>query len=177
MHVRDLANIEVLTHQGRPVFFGDLWRERPAVIAFVRQFGCLFCFEQVAEMLELKPDIERAGARLCVIGNGTPLHARVFMNEANLHADVFTDPGRLLYDALAMRHGIFATINPTSRRYVRRAQARGFRQLGVRGDPWQQGGAIVVAKDGAVAFLQRFAIAGERVDMADLRRAIERSAR
>jgi AhpC/TSA antioxidant enzyme len=177
MHLRDLANIEVLTPRGRPVFFGDLWKDQPAVIAFVRHFGCLFCYEQVAEMVEVSADIERWGGRFCVIGNGTPLHAGVFMAEAKLKGDVFTDPGRLLYSGLAMRHGVFTTLNPTSSRHARRAYARGYRQRGLRGDPWQQGGAIVAARDGAVAFLQRFAVAGERVDLADLRRAVERCAR
>lgn len=177
MHLRDLANIEVLNHRGRPVFFGDLWQEQPAVIAFVRHFGCLFCFEQVAEMVEIASDIQRWGGRFCVIGNGTPLHARVFMDEARLERDVFTDPALLLYTGLTMRRGVFTTVNPTSTRYARRAYSRGFRQRGLRGDPWQQGGALVVAKDGSVAFLQRFAVAGERTDLADLRRAVERCAR
>jgi peroxiredoxin len=174
MHLRDLANIELLNHKGRPVFFGDLWREQPAVIAFVRHFGCLFCFEQVAEMVEVSAEIRRWGGRFCVVGNGTPLHARVFMDEARLEADVFTDPARLVYAGLEMRHGVFTTWNPTTTQHARRAYARGFRQRGVRGDRWQQGGALVVATDGSVAFLQRFAVAGERTDLADLRRAVER---
>ncbi|HEX2729991.1 MAG TPA: peroxiredoxin-like family protein [Polyangiaceae bacterium] len=176
MHLRDLANIELLSPLGRPTFFGDLWRERPLVVAFVRHFGCLFCFEQVAEMTAAAADIKRWGARFCVIGNGTPLHARVFMDEARLETDVFTDPARLLYKGIGMRHGVFTTVNPTSSRNARRAYARGFRQRGVRGDPWQQGGALVVGRDGTVAFLQRFLVAGEPTDLPDLKRAIERCA-
>lgn len=35
----DLATMTVLDEQGQPVVLGTLWRERPAVLAFVRHFG------------------------------------------------------------------------------------------------------------------------------------------
>ena len=174
MNLNDLAQIEVLDPKGRPVFFGELWKGQPAVIAFVRHFGCLMCFEQVSDMLTLAPDIEAAGARLCVIGNGNPLHASVFMAEAGLTRDVFTDPARILYQRLAMRHGVFSTLNAKSTRHARRAYRRGFRQHGVHGDPWQQGGVLVVCTDGTVSFVQRFDVAGDQADLAEIRQAAQR---
>lgn len=35
----DLAALTVLDEGGRPVVLGTLWRDRPAVLAFVRHFG------------------------------------------------------------------------------------------------------------------------------------------
>jgi hypothetical protein len=35
----DLAVMTVLDADGEPVVLGTLWRERPAVLAFVRHFG------------------------------------------------------------------------------------------------------------------------------------------
>ena len=102
------------------------------------------------------------------------LHARVFMDEAGLTEGVYTDPARLLYGRLGMKHGFFTTVNPASARHARRAETRGFRQRGRRGDPWQQGGALVIDRDGTVAFLQRFSVAGERADLGDVLRAAER---
>jgi hypothetical protein len=37
--VRDLAAIEVLQTDGRPLRLGELWRERTRVVALVRHFG------------------------------------------------------------------------------------------------------------------------------------------
>lgn len=34
-----LANAEVLDIEGRPHRLGDLWKERPALLLFVRHFG------------------------------------------------------------------------------------------------------------------------------------------
>jgi peroxiredoxin len=174
MNLSGLAHVEVLTPKGKPVFFGDLWSERPAVLAFVRHFGCLFCFEQVADMVSVAPAIEEAGARLCFIGNGNPLHAQVFMDETGLTKDVYTDPARILYKRIAMKHGLFSTLNRTSTRNARRARERGFRQVELRGDPWQQGGVVAVTRDGTVAYLQRFNVAGERVDLSEVERAARR---
>lgn len=176
MNLNDLARIEVLTPRGRPVFFGEMWRERPAVIAFVRHFGCMLCFEQVADLLSIADEVRAAGARLCVIGNGNPLHASVFMREAGLEDDVFTDPARILYRRLSMRHGVFSTLNASSTRHARRAYRRGFRQAGTRGDPWQQGGVVVACTDGTVAFIQRFTVAGDQADLVELKRAAKRCA-
>lgn len=35
----DLAPIEVLDVDGRPVRLGSTWRERPVVLAFIRHYG------------------------------------------------------------------------------------------------------------------------------------------
>jgi len=35
----DLAAMTVLDPEGKTVVLGELWRERPAVLAFVRHFG------------------------------------------------------------------------------------------------------------------------------------------
>ena len=35
----DLAKLSVLDARGEPVALGTLWRDRPAVLAFVRHFG------------------------------------------------------------------------------------------------------------------------------------------
>jgi hypothetical protein len=34
-----LRNIEVLDPAGNPVRLGELWRQRPVVLAFIRHFG------------------------------------------------------------------------------------------------------------------------------------------
>lgn len=35
----DLATMTVLDEQGKPVELGTFWRERPAVLVFLRHFG------------------------------------------------------------------------------------------------------------------------------------------
>jgi hypothetical protein len=95
------------------------------------------------------------------IGNGNPAHAREFLFEQSLQGGVFTDPARRLYRALDLRHGMTLTFNLRSARHVRRAYQRGYRQQGIKGDPWQQGGNVAVDESGQVLLVQRAEIAGD----------------
>ena len=36
---RDLAEVKLLDGEGREVQLGDYWRERPAVLVFLRHYG------------------------------------------------------------------------------------------------------------------------------------------
>jgi hypothetical protein len=39
MDARELGRIQVLDPDGREVRLGDLWRERPVALVFIRHFG------------------------------------------------------------------------------------------------------------------------------------------
>jgi hypothetical protein len=100
-------------------------------------------------------EFEQAGARLAVIGSGWPAMAKAFAEHVGFPASVavLTDPGRHAYEAAGFRRSAVLTLlNP--RAFVRfiRATLRGFRQGRTAGDPWQQGGALVVRPGGKVAF-------------------------
>ena len=103
-------------------------------------------------MREAKNDIEKRGAKLVIVGNGAPRWAKAFAEETHLEGHVYADPSRALYDALGMKRGAMATLDPRSAAAIVRAFSKGYRQTKVRGDPWQQGGAIVVTKSGALAY-------------------------
>lgn len=169
---RPYLNYELLTPQGKPIFFGEVLRKRPTVACFVRHFGCLFCFEHVADAAQNKQAIEAAGGQLIIVGNGNPKHARDFERQVGLEGAVFTDPARQIYRALAMRHGIGRVMNLQVSRNFRRAFAAGFHQVAVKGDRWQLGGNVVFDADGAVRFMQHAEVAGDLTPVADALRAL-----
>ena len=68
--VRRLGSTRVLDTDGATVRLGSLWSDRPAVLVWLRHFGCLFCKEQTAEFRARANDIQGGGARLAFIGNG-----------------------------------------------------------------------------------------------------------
>jgi peroxiredoxin len=154
---------ELLDPLGRPTFVSDVLGGRPTLLCFLRHFGCLFCFENAAELVNERDKLQSSGAQLVFIGHGNPAHAREFMNEHRLAGGVYTDPSRRLYALLELHHGMTRTLNPRSIRYARRAYQKGFRQTGIKGDPWQQGGNAAIAADGTILSLDRFEVAGELV--------------
>jgi peroxiredoxin len=170
---RRYLNFELLTPKGKPVFVRDILANRPTVACFVRHFGCIFCFEHVAEAIKLRPEIERQDAQLIVIGNGNPAHAREFERQVGLEGLVYTDPARHLYRALAMRHGFARTFNLQVSRNTRRAFQAGFRQIGVKGDRWQLGGNVVFGRDGAIRYVQHAELAGDLTPVAAALRALK----
>jgi hypothetical protein len=58
-HILDEKN--VLDPEGREVPLGQLWRDRAAVVVFVHHFGCIFCRQQVAEIVPLLDDLRALG--------------------------------------------------------------------------------------------------------------------
>lgn len=39
MNLRTMKDIEIVDEQGERIAFGELWREGPAALVFVRHFG------------------------------------------------------------------------------------------------------------------------------------------
>lgn len=158
-----ILHFEILDPWGKPHFVPELWATAPAVLGFVRHFGCIFCHEQVAELRRALPEVERHGARVSIIGNGNPAHALGFADRTGVEATrVFTDPARLLYRALGMTHGVggLRGLRATAGHSLR-AWQRGHRQLSTQGDPWQQGGTLVVARDGRITYSYLSRAAGD----------------
>lgn len=144
----------------------------PLVVVFVRHYGCLFCRERAAEVRAHRAAIEQRGARIVFVGNGLPAMAREF---AAQHADglpVLSDPTTKAFAVAGMRRGLGTVLRPSMLKNAWRAFRSGHRQTKVQGDPWQQGGALVLGKDGVVLHAQRDCAAGDAIDWARVVAAI-----
>ena len=89
---------------------------------------------------------------------------------------IFSDPRREAYEAAGLKHGIFKTLNPTSMRRGMKARSEGFRQRKTMGDPFQQGGVLVVAPNGQVIYSYASNEAGDHPPIADVLGSLRKSA-
>jgi hypothetical protein len=111
-----------------------------------------------AEAAELRPraeEFERAGAKLALIGNGWPAMAKDFAQKTGFPPSVavLTDPSKKSYDLAGFKHSAVLTLlNPKSMLRAARAFREGLRQGRTAGDPFQQGGSLVVRPGGKVVF-------------------------
>lgn len=112
-----------------------------------------------------RDDIVAAGAELVIVGNGSVAHARQFRERHVPECAVYTDPELKVYGALGFRRSVGATLGPRSALGFARASLKGHRQTSIEGDPWQQGGLIVLSPGGALQHIQRFRDAGGRPDV------------
>ena len=88
-----------------------------------------------------------------------------FVEQFAIGFDVFTDPKRATYEAAGMlrwRTSLFE-IGRTLRHGVRGLRS-GFRQGKTKGDPWQNGGAMVIEPDGAIVLAHVEREAGDLLD-------------
>lgn len=161
INARQLADIPVLDLDGQEVRLGDLWSHRPAILVWLRHYGCVFCQEQTAEFLKRRADIERRGAALAFVGNGSPRFARGFRDEYCPGCTVLTDPRLDSYRAIGARSGLLNTLGPQAWGSALRAFRRGARQRGVQGHAFQQGGVLVVAPGDRLLYSHLSSAAGD----------------
>lgn len=97
-------------------------------------------------------EIRARGAELVVVGNGTPRMAAAFRAEQQVTFPVLVDPGLAAYKAAGLKRGVLTTFSPATVVRGIGAWRGGFRQGATQGDPWQQGGAFVLERGGAVRY-------------------------
>ncbi len=128
----------------------------------------MFCREQVAQLRDHVEEIRSLGAELFVIGNGKARQAAEFAAERDLPFPLLTDPGRRSFKAAGLRRGMGSTFNLGVAAHAARALKGGHRQGSVQGDPWQQGGAFVIAPENRVLFSFISETGGDHPDPLDL---------
>lgn len=91
---------------------------------------------------------------MVLVGNGSPGMARNFAQRADLPASVtlLTDPSLESYAKAGFKRSALLTLGPKGWLPFLRTLRRGFRQGRIQGDPWQQGGSLVVGRGGEVLF-------------------------
>lgn len=104
--VGDLAPDALLIDlERRDVLLSRLWSERPAVVVFLRYFGCPFCQTQVVNLRNEHERILRAGANIGLVGHGDPEAAAAFASSKELPFPLLLDRDRGTYRAYGLVQG------------------------------------------------------------------------
>ncbi len=98
---------------------------------------------------------------LVFVGSGNALMATDFREELALEVPVWVDVGRVSYKHLGFKRSLATALAPAVWKHALRAMRAGFRQTKTMGDPWQQGGVLVVQQGGVVEFGFASAEAGD----------------
>lgn len=102
---------------------------------------------------------------MIAIGNGTPRWGKAFVESENVDFDVFADPSRSSYKVFGMKHSMTALLNPKVFKHGARAASKGFKQTATRGNPFQNGGVVVLDAAGEVRFVH---VENETGDLANM---------
>ncbi|KAL7170025.1 hypothetical protein ACSBR2_034968 [Camellia fascicularis] len=168
-----LDTIQVFDLNGNGVPISDLWKDRKAVVAFARHFGCVLCRKR-ADYLAAKKDImDAAGVALVLIGPGSvdQVCADTVLRK------VYADPSYLSYKALRFVSGVSTTFTPGAGLKIIQAYMEGYRQdwgLSFEKDTrtrggWQQGGIIVAGPGKSnISYVHKDKEAGDDPDIEEI---------
>jgi peroxiredoxin len=108
-NVRDLApDVALLDAAAHWAELSTFWRLEPAVVVFLRYFGCPFCQAQVVQLRDDQKLFDDAGAGVVLIGQGNPDEAVQFSERMKQPFECLVDPTRSAYRAYGL-----STATPT----------------------------------------------------------------
>ena len=107
--------------------------------------------------------IQENGADLVTIGSGRADQAAAFRESFALEFLVLSDTERASYRAAGFHRGVGRALGPKAVGYIVGSLTRGNSARQVQGDPWQLGGAVVVAQGGDLLYTHQEAFTGDHV--------------
>jgi peroxiredoxin len=150
----ELAEIVLPDHDSHEVRLGALWSEGPAVLVWLRHYGCIYCRALAMQLHGARSDFPQAGARLVLIGQGKPRDAAQFRRRQGIQVTVLADAERVSYRAVGAKVAGFADL--WGPKVVAKGALTGAKHRVLQGrtvgDSAQLGGAILVLPDGQVAW-------------------------
>ncbi|PPD74494.1 hypothetical protein GOBAR_DD28570 [Gossypium barbadense] len=180
-----LDAVKVFDLNGNEIPISDLWKDRKAVVAFARHFGCVFCRKRADYLASKKDVMDKSGAALVLIGPGSIEQAsaptaKTFAEQTKFKGEVYADPSHSSYNALRFVSGVTTTFTPKAGLKIIQLYMEGYRQdwkLSFEEDTvkrggWQQGG-ILVAGPGKtnILYIHKDKEAGDDPDIEDILKA------
>ena len=95
----DVSLLDMAAHEAA---LSEYWRSEPAVVVFLRYFGCPFCQSQVVRLRDDRERFQEAGAEVVLIGQGTPSDAVAFTRRVDQPFECLVDPDRSAYRAYGL---------------------------------------------------------------------------
>ncbi|MEQ9410269.1 MAG: SelL-related redox protein [Fuerstiella sp.] len=146
----------------------ELSRHKPLLVVFLRHSGCTFCREAVADIAEVREQIEQMGTQIAIVhmGQKEPIQLMEQYGLTDLHS--FRDPSCSLYDAFGLNLGSFGQLfGPNVLFHTVRAAFAGHRPGAVDGNVFRMPGVFLL-NDGDVVRAYRHRSAADRPDYVEL---------
>jgi peroxiredoxin len=103
-------DVSLLDMAARQAALSTFWRREPAVVVFLRYFGCPFCQAQVVQLRDDRKLFDDVGAGVVLIGQGDPTEAAAFTERMNQPFECLVDPTRSAYRAYGLGRGTPAQV-------------------------------------------------------------------
>ncbi|XP_027352638.1 thioredoxin-like protein AAED1, chloroplastic [Abrus precatorius] len=175
-----LDSVKVFDLSGNGIPISDLWKDRKAVVAFARHFGCVLCRKRADYLASKKDRMDASGVALVLIGPGSIDQAKAFAEKTKFEGEIYADPTHSSYEAFKFVSGVLTTFTPKAGLKIIQLYMDGYRQdwkLSFEKDTvtkggWKQGG-IVVAGPGKnnISYVHKDKEAGDDPEIEDILKA------
>lgn len=160
---------------GAQANLSSFWRERPLIVVFLRQFGCIFCREQVALLKQGYQDFRTAGADVVCVSQGDAKTGKAFSLLFDLPFPLLVcgddlTPYRLYglkRGSMSELFGLGSIVNGF------RALFQGHTQGKPVNDGFQMPGVFIIDTGGIIRFARRHKHAGDNPANGELLQALE----
>lgn len=175
-----LELVKVFDLEGNGIPISDLWKDRKAVVAFARHFGCVLCRKRADYLASKKDIMDASGVALVLIGPGNIDQAKAFAEQTKFKGEIYADPAQSSYEALQFVSGVLTTFTPKAGLKIIELYMEGYRQdwkLSFEKDTvsrggWQQGGIIVAGPGkGNISYIHKDKEAGDDPEIEDILKA------
>src|SRR5438105_1388446 len=100
-----LSQCTVLDLQGAAKPIAEFWAEQPAILVFLRHFGCIECHAQAKRIWTDHTKYESRGAKIVFIGNGQPHFIQMYKEDLGItDAPIYTDPSLKSFEAAGLNN-------------------------------------------------------------------------
>lgn len=152
----NVADLLLTTSEGAPLRLASLWQERPALLFFLRHFGCAICRAELFRLRERGADFQARNAAVAVIVPADAIAAARFGQQYRLPFPLLADPLRRAYRSFGLHEGrLLEAIGPAATvRQLREALRGNMPYIGLNGAPLRQlGGVVIVGQTGVIHLL------------------------
>lgn len=178
----DVADVELLDHNGAQRSLSEFWAQGPALVMFWRHFGCGCGVLRAERLRDEWAGYLDAGLQPVIIGQGDPGRASDYRAEQGLEATILCDPALDVYRTWGLGHWTYELIMFTDPPpdYLADPRAAGEALQNARrqqgrppvDDPWRAVGEYVVGSDGRLRLGHTYAHCIDFPDAADLVAAV-----
>ena len=159
----DAPDLEFADTNGTLRRLGEFWSERPALVLFLRHFGCSCLAERWDKLQEELPAYVDAGASAVAICQGEPERTAEVARRRSYPFTVLCDPSRRAYEAYGLLEGTSAQVLHDFP-WVPGDQLNGEKLVNSRrgteralvDSPWQLPGEFVISRRGKLVLTHRY---------------------
>lgn len=150
-----LSKLPVLDPHGAEVALASFWKNSPAILVFVRHFGCPACRAHAFDVWTHREKYQKTGAKIYFIGNGQSAMIDQFKIDLKIKdAPIYVDPTLESFRAMGFKK-VKDPYAGDGMKFINKAMQRGFTEGdygNAAGDGTQLGGIVAIKPGNQITF-------------------------